>query len=74
MSRYMLYGDGRHYEEEPERFQFGEHATLDWGLSGMVLFVFDPGDFMAEGDSTTFMPLLPFGLRGLDIEDRKSVV
>lgn len=66
MSRYMLYGDGRHYEEEPERFQFGEHATLDWGLPGTVPLVFDPGDFMAEGDSTTFMPLLPFGLRGLD--------
>lgn len=69
MGRYMLYGDGRRYEGEPERFQFGEHATLDWGFPGMEPLVFDPGDFMAEGDSMTFMPLLPFGLRGS--EDRR---
>lgn len=66
MARYMLYGDGRHYEGEPMRFQFGEHATLDWGFAGMTPLVFDPGDFMAEGDSTTYIPLLPFGLRGMD--------
>ena len=35
MGAYKLYGDGRHYEGEPERFQFGEHATLDWGFEGM---------------------------------------
>lgn len=66
MARYMLYGDGRHYDNEPERFQFGEHATLDWGFPGMEPLVFDPGDFMAEGDSMTYIPLLPFGLRGAD--------
>ena len=27
---------------------------------------FEPGDFMAEGDSMTYIPLLPFGLRGID--------
>lgn len=64
MGAYKLYGDGRHYEGEPERFQFGEHATLDWGFEGMEPLVFAPGDFMAEGDSMTFMPLLPLGLRG----------
>lgn len=66
MARYMLYGDSRHYDDEPERFQFGEHATLDWGFPGMEPLVFDPGDFMAEGDSMTYIPLLPFGLRGAD--------
>ncbi len=64
MAEYRLYGDGRHYEGEPERFQFGEHATLDWGLEGMEPLSFDRGDFLAEGDSMTFMPLLPLGLRG----------
>ena len=64
MARYMLYGDGKHYEGEPEKYQFGEHATLDWGIPGVGPLVFDAGDFMAEGDSMTFIPLLPFGLRG----------
>jgi hypothetical protein len=53
MARYMLYGDGKHYEGEPEKYQFGEHATLDWGIPGMEPLVFEPGDFMAEGDSMT---------------------
>lgn len=66
MERYMLYGDGKHYEGEPEKYQFGEHATLDWGIPGMGALVFDAGDFMAEGDSMTYIPLLPFGLRGAD--------
>ena len=66
MAEYKLYGDGRHYEDEPERFQFGEHARLDWGLPGMEPLSFSPGDFMAEGDSMTFIPLLDTGLRGAD--------
>ena len=66
MARYMLYGDGRRYENEPERFQFGLHGRLDWGLEGMPKLQFDPGDFMAEGDSMTYIPLLPFGLRGAE--------
>lgn len=66
MARYMLYGDGKMYENEPERFQFGKHATLDWGWPGMEPLQFNPGDFMAEGDSMTYIPLLPFGLRGAD--------
>lgn len=66
MARYMLYGDGKVYENEPERFQFGKHATLDWGWPGMEPLQFNPGDFMAEGDSMTYIPLLPFGLRGVD--------
>ena len=66
MARYMLYGDGKVYENEPERFQFGKHARLDWGLEGMPAVQFERGDFMAEGDSMTYIPLLPFGLRGID--------
>lgn len=66
MARYMLYGDGKVYENEPERFQFGKHARLDWGLEGIPTMQFERGDFMAEGDSMTYIPLLPFGLRGID--------
>lgn len=66
MERYMLYGDGKVYENEPERFQFGKHATLDWGWPGMEPLRFEHGDFMAEGDSMTYIPLLDFGLRGTD--------
>lgn len=66
MARYMLYGDGKRYENEPDRFQFGLTATVDWGIDGMDPIRFTPGDFMAEGDSMTYIPLLPFGLRGAD--------
>lgn len=66
MARYMLYGDGKRYENEPERFQFGLTSTLDWGIDGMPAMHFTPGDFMAEGDSMTYIPLLGFGLRGID--------
>lgn len=69
MARYMLYGDGKVYENEPERFQFGKHARLDWGLEGVPAMQFERGDFMAEGDSMTYIPLLPFGLRGIDDPD-----
>lgn len=64
MARYMLYGDGKHYEGEPQKYQFGEHATVDWGIPGVGPLVFDSGDFMAEGDSMTYIPLIRFGLRG----------
>ncbi len=66
MARYMLYGDGKVYENETERFQFGKHARLDWGIEGVPAMQFERGDFMAEGDSMTYIPLLPFGLRGID--------
>ena len=66
MAAYKLYGDGKVYENEPERFQFGTHARLDWGLKGMQPLQFDPGDFMAEGDSMSYIPLLPLGLRGAE--------
>lgn len=74
MARYMLYGDGKVYENEPERFQFGRHATLDWGLDGMQPIHFTPGDFMAEGDSMTYIPLIPFGLRGATEEGFSTVL
>lgn len=74
MAEYRLYGDGRHYEGEPDRFQFGEHATLDWGLPGMEPLSFSPGDFLAEGDSMTFIPLLDVGLRGADDPDFETLL
>ncbi len=66
MARYALFGDGKIYDGEAERFQFGKHARLDWGLPGVPALQFDRGDFLAEGDSITYIPLLPFGLRGAD--------
>ena len=66
MARYALYGDGKIYDGEAERFQFGKHARLDWGLPGVPALQFERGDFLAEGDSITYIPLLPFGLRGAD--------
>ncbi len=74
MARFMLYGDGRHYEGEPEKYQFGEHATVDWGIPGVEPLVFDAGDFMAEGDSMTYIPLIPFGLRGTSEEGFDTVL
>lgn len=66
MARYHLYGDGKVYEGEPDRFQFGVHPVLDWGFDGMDPIEFEPFDFLAEGDSMTYIPLLSgaFGLRG----------
>ena len=72
MARYMLYGDGKVYENEPTRFQFGQTAILDWGLDGMEPIHFTPGDFMAEGDSMTYIPLIPFGLRGVDVSGAEN--
>ncbi len=74
MARYMLYGDGKHYEGEPQKYQFGEHATVDWGIPGVGPLVFDSGDFMAEGDSMTYIPLIPFGLRGAAEEGFDTVL
>lgn len=65
MGKMSLYGDGKVYEGEPERFQYGQHATLDFGFDGMEPIHFNPGDFMAEGDDITFIPLLQMGLRGV---------
>jgi len=65
MGTYRLYGDGVEYEGEPDRFQFGLHPVLDWGFDNVPAFTFEPYDFMAEGDSITFIPLLPVGLRGV---------
>lgn len=65
MGQIKLYGDGKAYENEPDRFQYGKHATLDFGFDGMEPMTFNRNDFMAEGDSMTFIPLLQMGLRGV---------
>lgn len=65
MEAYKLFGDGKHFEGEPDKYQFGEHPVLTFGFLGEPL-VFEPYDFLAEGDSMTYIPLLPFGLRGID--------
>lgn len=64
MGLYRLYADGHHLEGEPERYQYCEHGVLDFGFGEGVRHRFNPGDLLGEGDSMTFVPLLPMGLRG----------
>ncbi len=60
--KYNLMGDGTYYEGEPEDFQFGQKLTIDWGK----LYTFDQYDFLGEGDTGGFIPLIDVGLRGLE--------
>lgn len=66
LEKYGLMGDGTHYENEPDNMQYGETTTIDWHISFIPAMTFDQYDFMAEGDSGTFLPLINVGLRGLE--------
>ena len=74
MKKYGLMGDGKYYEGEPDDYQYGLHPVIDWGFVGMPAFYFDQYDFLGEGDSATYIPLLNTGLRGLENGDYGSVV
>lgn len=65
MSKYGLFGDGTYYHGEPEKFQYGTQLTLNWGFDMMPNYKFDPYDHLGEGDSSTYVLLFSFGLRGL---------
>ena len=68
MQAYILMGDGTYLEGEPDASQFGLHPVIDWSafIPGLEPFVFNEYDFLGEGDSSTYMGLIPFGLRGLE--------
>jgi len=64
MNEYHLMGDGVRIEGEAEVYQFGLNATLDFGFPNVPAMHFNQYDFIGEGDSNTYIPLLSFGLRG----------
>lgn len=64
MEKYGLWGDGTHYEGELDENQYGEILVLDWGFG--FAYTYNQYDFLGEGDSTGYIALLPFGLRGLE--------
>lgn len=64
MDEYHLMGDGRKVEGEAEIYQFGLNAKLDFGFKNVPVQYFDKYDFIGEGDSNTYIPLLSFGLLG----------
>lgn len=68
MQAYILMGDGTYLEGEHDASQFGLVPVIDWSalIPGLEPFVFDRYDFLGEGDSSTYMGLIPFGLRGLE--------
>lgn len=66
LSKYGLFGDGTYYQGEADIFQYGEQLSLNWGFDAIPNLVFDKYDFLGEGDSGTYVPLLNVGLRGLE--------
>lgn len=66
LAKYGLWNDGQTYQGEPERFQYGHHHHLNWGFDMIDNIAFDDYDFLGEGDSNTYLPLLPVGLKGLE--------
>ena len=66
MSKYGLFGDGTHYEGEPEIFQYGRQLSLNWGFDAVPNITFNQYDFLGEGDSGTYVLLFDVGLRGLE--------
>ncbi len=65
---YSTWADGHHYEGEPEKHQFGSNYELlnNWWGMKYGLGTYHKYDFLSEGDSPTFLILLPNGLRNLD--------
>ena len=66
MAKYGLYGDGIIYEGEADRYQYGLRPTLEWSFDNFPVFHFNRFDMLGEGDSYCYIPLLSFGLRGLE--------
>ena len=68
MEGYATWADGKEYEGEPEKYQFGSNEKLleDWWGSKFGLGNHKKYDFLSEGDSPTFLMLLPTGLRSLE--------
>ncbi len=65
---YCTWLDGHHYEGEDESSQFGSNPeiTKTWFGVKMGLPEAHKYDFLSEGDSPTFLALLPWGMRTLE--------
>ncbi len=74
MEQYHLMGDGKYVEGEPDIYQFGINAMIDFGKPGVEPSYFGKYEFLGEGDSNTYIPLLSFGLRGLENYDYGTVL
>ena len=48
MSKYGLFGDGTHYEGEPDVFQYGKQLSLNWGYDSIPNFTFNKYDHLGE--------------------------
>ena len=66
MEKTILMGDGTYIKGEPDNRQFGLITYIDWGLEAVPRADFDQYDWLGEGDSGCWVPLLPNGLRGLE--------
>lgn len=64
--KYGLMGDGIYYKGEPDDYQFGLHPYIDWHFPQLPPVPFEKDEFLGEGDSNTYIPLLNTGLRGLE--------
>ncbi len=65
---YCTWLDGKHYEGEGPSAQFGANPNIvrEWFGARMGLPAPEKYDFLSEGDSPTFFPLLNWGFRTLE--------
>ena len=63
MEHYNLIGDGTVYYGEPDNYQYGLTTVIDWGF---LRAEYEKYDFLAEGDSGAWIPMIDVGLRGLE--------
>lgn len=65
---YCTWLDGNRYEGEEESSQFGANPNIVNEWFGARLIKETPGkyDFLSEGDSPTYIVLIPFGMRTLE--------
>ena len=66
MEKTILMGDGTYIKGEPDTRQFGLLTYIDFNSPYLPRVDFDRYDWLGEGDSMTWVPLLPNGLRGLE--------
>ncbi|MBQ1826662.1 MAG: DUF1593 domain-containing protein [Erysipelotrichaceae bacterium] len=74
MEAYRLMGDGKPIEGEAEVYQFGLRPVLDFGKPGVPPVEYDKYEFLAEGDSNTYIGLLDFGFRGLKMPNCGTIM
>ena len=68
LEKYATWADGKEYEGEEINSQFGCNEKLlhEWWGKEMGLGTYQPYEFISEGDSPTFLTLLPWGFKTLE--------